>query len=529
VTQELQTEPVHSESSNAPVSALLRAIPLWQAGVLAGLLIWLYWSTVFHLVGQWWHDPNFSHGFFVPLFSAYVIWQERDRLARIPPRPSWSGLVVLLAGLGVLILGRLGAELFLARSSMLLVLAGVVILFLGWNLFRAVLFPWAFLLLMIPIPTIVFNQITFPLQLLVSRVSAEVLRSVGVPLVLQGNILRLVTGPLDVAEACSGIRSLTSLLTLAIIYGYLLEKRPWVRWFLALASVPIAIAANCVRIIGTGLLVQHGYPDAAQGASHEIWGVIVFVLALLMLYTLHALIRFLFPGKGQSFTRSTSTALTAFASVRSSTASFVVATLLIAVAAVFLQAHAGSEVFPPRLELRQFPTQLSGWTDGDVPIDEDTLKVLGHGDFLHRIYQNESQQPNVDLFIPYFPSQRAGDTIHSPKHCLPGSGWSPIDSRLITLSLPGHAPFPATRYIVAKGDEQRLVLYWYWAHGRGVASEYWAKYYLVRDSIQMNRSDGALVRITTPMYRDESAAAAQQRLLPFVGEVVPLLDTYIPR
>ena len=128
--QELQTEPVQSESSNAPASAVLKAIPLWQWCILAGLCIWLYWSTVIHLVGEWWHDPNFSHGFFVPLFCAYVIWQERDRLARLIPRPSWSGAVVLVAGLGVLILGRLGAELFLARSSMLLVLAGVVILFL---------------------------------------------------------------------------------------------------------------------------------------------------------------------------------------------------------------------------------------------------------------------------------------------------------------------------------------------------------------------------------------------------------------
>ena len=209
VIQEVQAEPVHSESSKASVSAVLRANPVWQAGILAAPLIWLYWFTVVHLVGQWWHDPNFSHGFFVPLFSAYVLWQQRERIAQIRPAPSWSGLVVLLAALGVLIVGRMGAELFLDRSSMLLVLAGVVILFLGWNRFRAVLFPWACLLLMIPIPTILFNQLTFPLQLLVSRVSAAVLELVGVPLVLEGNILRLATGPLNVAEACSGIRSLT--------------------------------------------------------------------------------------------------------------------------------------------------------------------------------------------------------------------------------------------------------------------------------------------------------------------------------
>ena len=294
-----------SQLVQTEVSTASRPFPLftsptsWQLGILAALTLWLYSSTLFHLVGQWWNDPNFSHGFFVPLFSAFVLWQERDRLARIlPRRPSWSGVVVLLLGLAILMVGRMGAELFLERSSLLLVLAGVVIIFYGWNLFRAASFPWAVLLLMIPLPTILFNQITFPLQLLVSRVSAEVLRLMGVPLQLQGNILLLSTGPLDVAEACSGIRSLTSLLTLAIIYGYLMEKRLWVRWLLGLASVPIAIAANCFRIIGTALLVQNGYPGTAQGASHETWGMIVFVLALLMLYALHELVRFLLPETG---------------------------------------------------------------------------------------------------------------------------------------------------------------------------------------------------------------------------------------
>lgn len=528
--QELQTEPVQSESLNAPVSAVLRAIPLWQWCILAGLCIWLYWSTVIHLVGEWWHDPNFSHGFFVPLFCAYVIWQERDRLARLTPRPSRSGIVVLVAGLGVAILGRLGAELFLDRSSMLLALAGVVIVFLGWNLFRAVLFPWACLLLMIPIPTILFNQITFPLQLLVSQVSAEVLRWVGVPLVLQGNILKLATGPLDVAEACSGIRSLTSLLTLSIIYGYLLEKRLWVRWFLALASVPIAIAANCVRIIGTGLLVQHGYPGAAHGASHETWGVIVFVLALLMLYGLHALIRFLFAGKGgQSFPPGTHAATTVSPDSRSSTTSFIVATLLIAVSAVFLQAHAGSEDFPTRCPLAQFPAQLDGWAGTDRAIDDETLKVLKPSDYLLRVYQKPQETQGITLFIPYYLSQRAGEAPHSPQHCLPGAGWTPLENRHIALTIPGHEPFPANRYLLTDGESRQLVIYWFWAHGRGVASEYWAKYYLVKDSIKMNRSDGALVRVTTVMKPGETVDAAEQRLLPFINHVVPLLDCYIPR
>jgi len=447
--------------------------PYWQLVILAALSLWIYWSTLAHLVAQWWSDPNFSHGFFVPLFSGFVVWQERDRLARIIPRPSWSGLAVLLAGLGVLIVGRMGAELFLERSSMLLILAGVVILFLGWNLFRGVLFPWAFLLLMIPIPTIVFNQITFPLQLLASKVAAEILPVLGVPVLREGNVIYLASMALEVAEACSGIRSLMSLLTLAIIYGYLLEKRLWVRWILALAAVPITVIANDVRIVGTGLLVQYWGSEAAEGYFHASWGILTFVISLIMFYALHALIRLLIPENGnQSVALISPTATTTFSGIRGSITSFILATLLIAGAAGFLQARTRTEVFSPRLELKQFPTQVEGWTGTDVAIDEKVLDVLKPSDYLLRIYQNPQEPGYIDLFIPYFVSQRAGEAPHSPQHCLPGSGWNPIENQHITLSIPGHAPFPANRYLITKGDARQLVLYWFWAHDRGVASEY---------------------------------------------------------
>jgi EpsI family protein len=215
--------------------------------------------------------------------------------------------------------------------------------------------------------------------------------------------------------------------------------------------------------------------------------------------------------------------------VSSSTPHFIVATLLILGAAILLQARARSEVYPPRLPLKQFPAQLGSWSGTDVAIEKDVLEVLGPGDFLVRIYQNQEKTPYIDLFIAYFRSQRAGDTIHSPQHCLPGAGWAPIENKRVTLTLPGHEPFPANRYLIAKGDSRQLVLYWFWAHDRGVASEYWAKFYLVADAIKMNRSDGALVRITTPMYPGETAEAAQQRILPFASDVMPLLDSYIPR
>ncbi len=266
-------------------------LPWWQVAVLASLTLWLSVPIVTHLVAQWWHDPNFSHGFFVPLFAGFVVWQERDRLLRIPLKPAWSGSLIVAFALCVLIVGQLGAELFLARISLLFLAAGLIVLFMGWKFLRALAFPLAFLLLMIPIPTIIFNQITFPLQLLASRVAAAILPLFSVPILREGNVIILPSMALEVAEACSGIRSLMSLVTLAVIYGYLAEKRLAIRWILALGAIPISVAANSVRIIGTGLLVQYWDPDKAQGFFHLFSGWLIFVVSLVMLYLLHGVSR----------------------------------------------------------------------------------------------------------------------------------------------------------------------------------------------------------------------------------------------
>jgi exosortase len=267
----------------------------WQILALVVVLGWLYASVLRHLVWQWANDPNYSHGFFVPLFSLFVIWSEREKLRKLAIEPSWSGLVVLLCGLAILAAGILGAELFLSRISLLLTIAGLVVVSYGWNHLRAIFFPWVFLLFMIPIPTIVLNQITFPLQLLASKVAAVTLPLTGVPVLREGNVIQLPAMALEVAEACSGIRSLTSLATLAIIYGYLLEPRTSIRVVLALASVPIAVLANSFRIFGTGLLVQYWDPEKAEGFFHAFSGWLIFVVSLAMLFLLHRALQWMWP------------------------------------------------------------------------------------------------------------------------------------------------------------------------------------------------------------------------------------------
>jgi EpsI family protein len=209
---------------------------------------------------------------------------------------------------------------------------------------------------------------------------------------------------------------------------------------------------------------------------------------------------------------------------------FAVAVALLGSTAFVLRGRSGNEVIPARQPLSTFPRVLGVWSGTDIPIPQDALEVLGPGDFLLRAYQNRvQQQPDVDLFVAYFPSQRAGDTIHSPKHCLPGAGWLPVESGRMTLSLPGRAPFPANRYVIAKGGDRQFVLYWYFAHDRTLASEYWAKFYLISDAITMNRSDGSLIRLTTPIPIGEGSDSAQRRLLAFAGGLVPLVNDYIPR
>jgi exosortase len=268
----------------------------WQAAVLAVLIGFLYYPVLLKLVHDWWNDPDFSHGFFVPLFSAFLIWTQREKLAKIESKPAWFGAAVIGFSLLIFLMGTFGNDLFFPRVSLLLLVAGLIVFLLGWAHFRAMFFAWAFLFLMIPIPAVLLNQITFPLQLLASRLASDLLPIFRVPVLREGNVIHLPSMPLEVAEACSGIRSLLSLTTLAIIYGYFLDSKIWRRCLLVIAALPVAVAANAMRIVGTGLAVQYWDPDKALGFFHEFSGWVIFVFSLVMLLAVHAVLR-LFGGR----------------------------------------------------------------------------------------------------------------------------------------------------------------------------------------------------------------------------------------
>ncbi len=261
---------------------------LW---LVATAVLVLYAPVLAQLAREWWHDPNFSHGFLISPLAGFLVWQRRKQLLATVVRPSNWGFVFACGAVAVLFAGSLGAELFLTRISLVGMLASMVVFFFGWRWLRLLLFPLAVLLLMIPIPQIIFNQVAFPLQLAASRFAGGGLSSVGVPVLREGNLILLPNNvTLEVAEACSGIRSLMALLALGVTYGHFFETRQAVRWILVAGTVPIAVVANGLRITGTGLLTYFFGEQAAEGFFHLFSGWVVFLFAFALLVILHKLL-----------------------------------------------------------------------------------------------------------------------------------------------------------------------------------------------------------------------------------------------
>lgn len=267
-----------------------RAAPLpWAVWAWFGaLLLLIYAPVLWRLVRQWDSDPDMGHGFFVPVVAGFIAWQKRRELLALKPSPNWWGLALVVYGALQLYIATLGAELFLARTAFVISVIGIVLLLGGTEYVRVLAFPLFLLFFMVPIPTVVYNSITFPLQLLASRVSTEALNILQIPVLREGNVLELAQQKLSVVEACSGIRSLLSLTFLSLVYGYFFENKMWMRVVLFLATIPIAIVANASRVTLTGILTEFK-PELAEGFFHTASGWVIFMVALAILIALHQL------------------------------------------------------------------------------------------------------------------------------------------------------------------------------------------------------------------------------------------------
>jgi len=269
---------------------------LAAAGLVLGALVMVYWSILRGLISAWSTDDNYSHGFFIVPLALYFAWERRRAIAAAPVRPSLFGVLVVAGSLFLLVAGLLGAELFLSRVSIILTIAGAILFLFGWPMLRILFFPLAFMLLMIPLPAIIFNKIAFPLQLLASNVGEYTISSLDIPILREGNVLILANATLEVAEACSGIRSLVSLFTLGLVFGYFVDRRVWVRAIIALSAIPVAILANGLRVASAGIAAHNFGSAGVEGLFHEFSGWVVFVIAFLMMFALQRLLqRFLPP------------------------------------------------------------------------------------------------------------------------------------------------------------------------------------------------------------------------------------------
>ena len=259
--------------------------------LLSVLVCILYGRVLESMAQQWFSDPNYGHGLLVPLFAAYVLWRERNLIREVPIHTSNWGMSIMLLAIGLLILGTLGAEHFTARISLLILISGIIVFLAGWLALRSVAFPMGYLVFMIPLPAVIYYQLTFPLQLLASRMGANGLVALGVPTVREGNLLILPNCTLEVVEACSGVRSLLSLLAAVVGYVYLAEPRIWKRCVLIASTIPIVIVSNGFRLVATGLLSFFFGPGADSGLAHTGLGLAFFMLAFLSVILVHSLLR----------------------------------------------------------------------------------------------------------------------------------------------------------------------------------------------------------------------------------------------
>jgi exosortase len=282
-----------------PASQWSRTRTWFGASMLFALVAILYAPVLESLARQWWDDPNYGHGFFVPIYAAFILWRERSRWSGVPQRSNNFGLPIMLFAVALLVLGTLGGELFTARISLVLLLAGFVVYLTGWRMLGCVAFPLGYLVFMIPLPAIVYYQLTFPLQLWASRLGANGLVALGIHTIREGNLLILPNCTLEVVEACSGVRSLLSLLAAVVAFGYLVEPDIWRRCVLVLSTVPIAIVSNGLRLVATGVLSFFFGPRVDSGAVHLVVGVFFFVLAFLSIVLIH---QFLRPTRQQTLT-----------------------------------------------------------------------------------------------------------------------------------------------------------------------------------------------------------------------------------
>jgi exosortase D (VPLPA-CTERM-specific) len=520
---------------------LLSAPVLWRSshaiwGLLAAAALGLglaFRPALAGLYATWMSREEYSFGILVPFIAAFLLWQRRDRLAATRFEPSWAGVGVLAAGLVLGAVAHVATATNLAQYAFVVSLAGVAFAAAGRHAFAVVAAPLAMLAFMLPLPELLLGELSRVLQLFSSQLGVWLIRLAGVSVYLEGNVIDLGTMKLQVVEACSGLRYLLPLLTLGCITAFFFRAQLWQRALLVASTVPITLLMNSARIALIGVTVEHFGRAAAEGLLHDFEGWAVFMTCMAVLFAE----MWLFAGlSGRRLREVFAVDLPGPAPygaelrLRTVPSSLVAAVaLLVGAALTQLLMPAPESVAPPRREFSLFPLELGAWRGRTERMNPLHLEILKLDDYLLANYVNGSA-PGVNLYMAYYAVQRHGLAAHSPSECLPADGWEM--QRFERHVVPGvrvaDGELEVNRVVIQKGTARQLVYYWFQQRERSLRSEYAVKAWLFWDLLTRQRSDGALVRLITPLPAGEQAGNADRRLAEFAAKVMKRLPSHVP-
>ncbi len=524
---------------------------IWKPLLIAAALAFVYAAVLVKLGFDWWTDENYSHGLLVPFVIGYVVYLEFDELKRAVSNPAFlCGGALILFALLMLLGGTLGAELFTQRISLVVMLAGIVVYFFGAKIIKSLVVPFALLLFAIPIPQIIFNRIAFPLQIYASQMAIWGIRLFEVPSVRKGNVIEILPNgatqiiALEVVEACSGIRSLMTLVTLALVLWYFTRTRRelnqdklfgflrnfdfWRAIILMLSAIPIAIFTNAARVTATGVLTYYYGKRATESTLHEASGWLVYVAALVLLLGLNVILKKFQPRNAfEMQSENIPKPKNENSSPKIANSFYAVLAALLIGGFVINWFNQRGEIAITHKDLSEIPAQIGDWRQkgGEIRFSPETESVLRTTDYTMREFVLPDGRL-ANLYIGYYASQRAGATYHSPQNCLPGAGWVMTAPEYVEIKLPSGKSFAANKFIIENGVYSEVLIYWYQGRGRFTASEYTDKINTVWDSVLRRRSDGAMVRVMTSVGSSEAEATA--KAVDLAARAADELNEYVP-
>lgn len=517
------------------------APPVWRSGlrhwapiVLALAALGAAFFDMLHFtVANWAIVEEYSYGYFIVPIVAFLIWQKADALRELQLQGRWSGLALIALALAMLAVGQASAVRLLGQYGFVVAVYGLVVCAIGWRGTRVIAVPLAFLFFMIPLPQFLLRELSHALQLVSSQWGVALIRLFDISVFLEGNVIDLGSMQLQVVEACSGLRYLFPLVVLGMLAAWFFQAPWWQRALLVVSTVPFTILINSLRIGLIGVTVEHWGPQMAEGLLHDFEGWFMFLICIALLIGEMALLARL---SGRSL--GSAFALDAPAPADPARAVVLRAAPAAAWGAVALLAAAGAAQYawpereqqpPPRTSFRDFPLDLpGGWSGRTDPLEPQVLAILALDDYFNANFARAGEPP-VNFYSAYYADQSGGESTHSPRTCMPGGGWVITDLReQVVQPLPAGTPVRLNRVLIEHGGNRQLVYYWFRQRGHDMTNEFAVKWAILRDGIVLNRSDGALLRLVTPLARDETPAAAEQRLAHMLGAVQPLLPRHIP-